>query len=122
MSAHRCCDDASLARSYNAAAFRQPPVTTQIGQTDLSPLGGARTQVIGPPYRKLDFSLFKSFVLREHYRLEFRAESFNLTNTPAFANPSQTNFLDTNNFGRITSTRNNPNDARQIQFALKLYF
>ena len=107
---------------YNASAFRQPPVTTQIGQTDLSPLGGSRTQVIGPPYRKMDFSVFKNFAVTERYRLEFRAESFNLTNTPAFANPSQTNFLDTNNFGRITSTRNNPNDARQIQFALKLYF
>ena len=70
----------------------------------------------------MDFSIFKRFSITERYQLEFRAESFNLTNTPAFANPSQTNFLDTNNFGRITSTRNNPNDARQIQFALKLYF
>ena len=112
----------SVDRWYSAAAFRQPPVTTQIGQTDLSPLGGARTQVIGPPFRKMDFSIFKSFMFAERYKMEFRAESFNLTNTPAFANPSQTNFLDTNNFGRITSTRNNPNDARQVQFALKLYF
>ena len=112
----------SVDRWYRAAAFRQPPVTTQIGQTDLSPLGGARTQVIGPPFRKMDFSIFKSFMFAERYKMEFRAESFNLTNTPAFANPSQTNFLDTNNFGRITSTRNNPNDARQVQLALKLYF
>ena len=112
----------SVERWYGASAFRQPPVTAQIGQSDLSPLGGARTQVIGPPYRKMDFSIFKNFAVTERYRLEFRAESFNLTNTPAFANPSQTNFLDTNNFGRITSTRNNPNDARQVQLALKLYF
>jgi len=26
------------------------------------------------------------------------------------------------NFGKITSTRDNPNDPRQIQFALKFYF
>jgi hypothetical protein len=107
---------------YNPAAFSQPPAATQIGQTDVAPLGGARTQVIGPPYRKLDFSLFKSFPFGERYRFEFRAESFNLTNTPAFANPSQTNFINTREFGRITATRNNPNDARQIQFALKFYF
>jgi hypothetical protein len=107
---------------YNPAAFANPPVATQIGQTDFGPLGGKRTQVTGPPYKKLDFSLFKSFQVTERTRLEFRAESFNLTNTPAFANPSSTNFTDTRNFGKITATRNNPNDARQIQFALKLYW
>lgn len=107
---------------YNPAAFRNPPVATQNGQSDYSPLGGQRTQVTGPPYRKLDFSIFKDFMMRERFRWQFRAESFNLTNTPAFANPSFTNFIDTRNFGRVTATRNNPNDARQIQLALKLYF
>lgn len=107
---------------YNPAAFRTPPVATENGQSDYSPLGGARTQVTGPPFRKLDFSLFKDFQVTERYRFQFRAESFNLTNTPAFANSSFTNYIDTRNFGRITSTRNNPNDARQIQLALKLYF
>ena len=107
---------------YNPAAFRNPPVATQNGQSDYSPLGGQRTQVTGPPYRKLDLSLFKDFLFTERFRLQFRAESFNLTNTPAFANPSVTNFVDARNFGRVTATRNNPNDARQIQMALKLYF
>ncbi len=107
---------------YNPAAFRIPPVATTVGQTDFTPLGGKRTQVTGPPFRKLDFSAFKSFPIRERYRTEFRAEFFNLTNTPAFAQPAFTNFVDTRSFGRITSTRNNPNDARQIQFALKLYW
>lgn len=106
----------------NPSAFKNPPVATTIGQTDFSPLGGQRTQVTGMPFRKLDFSLFKDFQVTERYRLQFRAESFNLTNTPAFAAPSFRNFLDTRNFGRIQATRNNPNDARQLQFALKLYF
>jgi hypothetical protein len=112
----------SVEQFYNPEAFANPPVATTIGQTDFSPLGGGRTQVTGPPYRKLDFSLFKQFQPSERTRLEFRTEVFNLTNTPSFANPSVTNFTDTLNFGRITSTRNNPNDARQIQFALKLYW
>ena len=107
---------------YNAAAFRNPPVATQNGQTDYSPLGGQRTQVTGPGYAKMDFSMFKDFRFGERYRMQFRAESFNLTNTPAFANPSFTNFIDTRNFGRVTSTRNSPNDARQVQLALKMYF
>jgi hypothetical protein len=107
---------------YNPAAFADPPVARTIGQSDFAPLGGSRTQVTGPPYRKLDLSLFKDFVVSERYRFQFRAESFNITNTPAFALPSITNFRDALNFGKIVATRNNPNDARQIQLALKFYW
>ena len=107
---------------YNPAAFANPAPVATVGQTDFSPLGGYRTPVTGPPYRKLDFSLFKSFPIKERARLEFRAESFNLTNTPAFANPGSLNFINTVNFARITSTRNSPNDARQVQLALKMYW
>jgi hypothetical protein len=107
---------------YNAAAFRDPPVVTAVGQTDFSPLGGGNTQVSGPPFRRLDFSLFKSFPIAENRRFEFRAESFNLTNHPAFSQPSNTSFVNTTTFGRITSTRDSPNDARELQFALKFYF
>jgi hypothetical protein len=53
----------------------------------------------------------------EAHRLEFRAETFNTTNTPVFSNPVAT--LGTSTFGRITSTRL---DNRQIQLALKYYF
>ena len=107
---------------YNATAFANPPVATQIGQTDYSPLGGYLTPVTGPSFHKLDFSLFKQFPIKEKYRVEFRAETFNLTNTPNFANPGSTNFADATSFGKIYSTRNSPNDARQIQMALKFYF
>jgi len=49
------------------AAFRNPPVATTIGQTDYSPLGGQDTQVHGPGYDNLDFSLFQAIPhLREH--------------------------------------------------------
>ena len=76
----------------------------------------------GPPFRRMDYSLFKQFRTTESTRLEFRAEIFNFTNTPNFALPTNLNFTDKTNFGKITSTRNNPNDARQIQFALKFYW
>lgn len=111
-----------VSQFYNPAAFRTPPVVTQVGQTDYSPLGGGNTQVSGPPLRRLDFSLFKTFPVNETMRFEFRAESFNLTNTPAFAQPGNLNYLDAANFGRINSTRDAPNDPREIQFALKFYF
>lgn len=107
---------------YNPVAFKDPPVVTQIGQTDFSPLGGGNTQVTGPPIRRLDFSVFKSFPVTERTRVEFRAESFNLTNTPTFAMPGSLNYLDRTNFARIRSTRDAPNDARELQFALKFYW
>ena len=107
---------------YNPAAFRDPPVVTAIGQSDYSPLGGGNTQVSGPGIHRLDFSLFKAFPVTETMRFEFRAESFNLTNTPSFGQPGSLNFVNTANFARITSTRDNPNDPRELQFALKFYW
>ncbi|MBV9610917.1 MAG: TonB-dependent receptor, partial [Acidobacteriaceae bacterium] len=103
----------------NAAAFANPPVATAIGQTDFTPLGGEGVQVAGPPLRNIDFSLFKAIPMTESTRLEFRAECFNLANTPNFAVPSFTSFINTSTFGKITGTVGNP---REIQFALKLYF
>lgn len=67
--------------------------------------------------KNLDFSVAKSFYPTEGTRLEFRAESFNLTNTPTFGIPSAT--VDTASTGVVTSTSNNP---RQLQFALKFNF
>jgi hypothetical protein len=107
---------------YNPAAFATPAAVTQVGQSDISPLGGGPAQVTGPPIRRLDFSVFKQFPITESTRVEFRAESFNLTNTPSFGQPGSLGYLNTANFARITSTRDAPNGARELQFALKLYW
>jgi hypothetical protein len=112
----------SVSHFYNAAAFTNPPVVTQVGQTNYAPLGGGNTQVTGPAFHRLDFSLFKAFPITERKRFEFRVEAFNLTNTPNFALPSSLNFLDTVDFGKITATVDNPNDPRELQLALKFYF
>lgn len=106
----------------NPAAFANPPAATTAGQTDFAPLGGAATQVAGPGFHRLDFSLFKHFQTSESTHVEFRAEVFDLTNHPNFALPSLTNFLNTSNFGKITATRDSPNDPREIQLALKFYW
>jgi hypothetical protein len=71
---------------------------------------------------RLDASLFKQFPVAEGKSLEFRAEFFNLTNTPWFANPGSLDFTNTKTFGMITSLRDGANDPRQIQFALKFYW
>jgi hypothetical protein len=112
----------SIAHWWNAAAFADPAPVTTVGQTNYAPLGGAPTQVFGPGFHRLDFSLFKEIRTTEKTHLEFRAEFFNFTNTPNFGMPGQTNFLNTKSFGQITSTVDSPNDAREIQLALKFYF
>lgn len=67
--------------------------------------------------RNLDFSLFKNFQFTERFNLQFRAESFNLTNTPIFGAPN-TN-VESGAFGTVTSQSNPP---RSIQLGLKLLF
>jgi hypothetical protein len=82
----------------------------------------------GPGLANLDLSLFRKFAITERVKGEFRCETFNFTNTPAFANPSST--LGSTTFGRVTSTLagliNNQGTggtgSRQIQFGLKLSF
>jgi hypothetical protein len=68
------------------------------------------------------------FPLIESSNLHFRAEFFNLTNTPQFANPNnRLNFTEgplgpvnqNPSFGTITATDANP---RIIQFAVKYLF
>jgi hypothetical protein len=68
-------------------------------------------------FKNLDLSLFKQFPITESKRLEFRFETFNLTNTPVW-NVPDVNISDAA-FGTISSTANT---ARQLQFGLKLYF
>jgi Carboxypeptidase regulatory-like domain/TonB dependent receptor len=127
-------------KMLNAAAFAQP---CEVGSTttpaNCVPLpgvlalgGGTPTQIEGPGYHRLDFSLFKNFQLTERTRLEFRSEFFNIFNHPNFNYPGfggngvvavsgSTNF-NNSTFGEIGSTRDAPYDSREIQFALKLYF
>lgn len=62
-------------------------------------------------------SLGKSFQIVERFRLDFRAEAFNLFNRTVFAGPA-TN-LNLNSFGLVSSQLNSP---RQVQMALKLYW
>lgn len=65
-----------------------------------------------------DFSIFKRFVFTERLNLEFRAESFNLTNTPWFGAPNLT--AGGAAFGTVTPSQ--ANDPRNVQLALRLSF
>jgi len=84
---------------------------------------GGRNILSGPGTKALDFSLFKSFVVREKYKVQFRTEAFNISNTPQFNQPVAG--IGAVNSGRINSAGSEvtlQRTPRQIQFALKLLF
>lgn len=66
---------------------------------------------------QLDMSLIKHFRVTETKGFEFRAQVFNLTNTPSFSAPSGSVNLATG--GLVTATRNQP---RLYEFGLKFNF
>ncbi len=61
-----------------------------------------RNDVNGPGLGNLDLSLFRKFQITERIRGELRADSTNVTNSPAFNNPNLT--FGNTDFGKITST------------------
>jgi len=95
---------------FNTAAFAAQPLYA-IGNV-------GRNTMFGPPMRNLDFSAFKDFQIREHSKLQFRAELFNILNHPNLGQPA--NSLGASNFGVISDTGNYL--PRNIQLALKLVF
>jgi len=74
----------------------------------------------GPGTANLDFSVFKDLPFSERYRLQFRAEFFNLTNTPQFILTSVSVQQGASSFGRINETL--PGTERHIQLALRFQF
>jgi hypothetical protein len=67
--------------------------------------------------KRFDLSLRKFTRINERLGVDFRAEFYNLTNTPSFRRPESN--LTSGDFGEILRTQGGP---RVIQFALKLLF
>jgi hypothetical protein len=103
---------------FNPCAFAQAP-DGELGTASRSP-------VYGPRFANVDFSVIKDFPLsfREGMNLQFRAEFFNLFNHPQFymggaGGSGEQDINAQSTFGVINNTVNN---ARLVQFALKLRF
>ncbi|WP_263371859.1 TonB-dependent receptor [Granulicella cerasi] len=96
---------------FNTCAFANQPASQYIPSE--------RNLLYGPHYRTFNLSIFKTFPIYDRAKLQFRCESFNLTNTPNFANPDSG--LGDTAFGQITAVRGG-STPRQLQFALKLLF
>lgn len=71
-----------------------------------------------PQKPQLNLALQKTFHLTERYSLQFRAESFNVTNTPILQGPN-TDYR-SSQFGQLPIQQNN--FPRLVQFAGKFYF
>ena len=109
-------------------SFRDPNVGRPADQFRFGTTG--RNAFRGPGFWRFDASLFKTFTLTERFRLQFKAESFNVTNTPRFGNPSANvsaavfdaagNITSLNNFMAITTA--DRNQDRQFRFGLRLQF
>ncbi len=95
----------------NPAAFAQPQPYT------FGNLGRIIPAVRQSAAHNIDFSVFKHFRPMERMTVEFRAESFNLTNTPIFGLPGLS--LGSATFGVVTGQENGP---RQVQLGLKILF
>jgi hypothetical protein len=104
----------------NAAAFAIPS-TAEINAGNFFGNEGAGV-IAAPGMVNLDVSVLKDFNVTERLRAQFRAESFNFTNTPFFGASGFGSALGTTvgtpTFGKITSA----GDPRVIQLALKLNF
>lgn len=111
----------NVTQFLNPAAFVNPPAAMATSAS-IANLGGPGGQVSGPPFRRFDASVFRRFNAPHETYFEFRAEVFNVTNTPNFAQPGSLNFTTPSSFARISATRDNPNDPREIQLSGKYYF
>ena len=107
----------TLKQWFNTVAFVPQPLGT-VGSTQ-------RNSLTGPRFRHIDMSLFKDFAITERFVVQFRAEAFDITNTPNYyinnnAGNSSTQ-LGNSAFGTVAQV--DPNYVpRELQFALKLKF
>ena len=112
-------------KRFNLAAFDSAAPLAQARQGNLS-----RSALRGFGMKQLDLSVRRQFRLFEGWNLQFRADAFNILNTPNFANPTGT--MTSGNFGRSTQTLGTAlgglnsqfqvGGPRSIQVALKLLF
>jgi hypothetical protein len=112
-------------KRINPGAF---DAATPLAQARQGTLG--RGVLRGFGLAQVDFSLRRQFRITESFALQFRADAFNIFNTPNFANP--TGILTSSNFGRSTQMLNTAlgglnsqfqvGGPRSIQLALKLTF
>jgi hypothetical protein len=101
-------DGRSIAKYFNTAAFTAAPQFV-IGTSSRNP-------VRGPGLQNADLMIGKTFPITERVNLEFRAEAFNISNTPPLNDPNGS--FGSAAFGSITAAGN----PRDFEFVAKVHF
>jgi outer membrane receptor protein involved in Fe transport len=113
---------------YDPLSFRDPLVTFNPANPVYRPGTTGRNFLYGPGFWRIDPAIYKEFRLTERIRTEFRAESFNFTNTPRWNNPdSNSASMKLNPDGSIAALNNfmtitGASADRQFRFGLRLAF
>jgi hypothetical protein len=98
---------------FNVNAFQRP--ANDVVGTAPRTLSNYRA----PGLRNVDLAMLKSFQFTESKRAEFRFETFNTTNTPAFGLPNRA--FGSQSFGLITGYMSGAG-PREVQLGFKFYF
>ncbi len=96
---------------YDRSAFAAP------GPFEFGSSPRTLPDVRGDGPHNFDVSLFKNFTLTERVTVQFRAEFFNVFNSPRFGEPNGS--FGTAQFGIVSTQANSPRD---VQLALRLSF
>ena len=107
----------NITNYVNAAAFAVPAKTA--AAIYIAPGTSGRDILRGPGLSNMDLALFKNFPITERVKGQFRLQAYNLTNTPHFANPADTNLND-GHIGLINSVLTN--SWRQVELGLRFTF
>jgi hypothetical protein len=99
------------ANGQTSGPWQRPQIAT--------PGDAQRNSIIGPGWFDTDFSLQKSFPIKEKLNTQFRWEIYNLTNHPNLGNPS--GCVDCIGGNVITGLNGNAN-MRRMQIALLFQF
>lgn len=111
---------------YSIKSFRDPNFQRPANVFRFGSMG--RNAVRGPGFQKVDLAMFKDFKITERFVLQFKAESFNFTNTPRLGNPAaNVSSMAINAAGEVTNANNfmaitSASDERKFRFGLRLSF
>lgn len=119
--------DSLFAGQPNGVLFANPVGPVNVGPEGFSgqfvlPTPGTtfdRSSIRSSGYRNYDMSIFRSFPIMDRYKLEFRGEVYNISNTPRFVLP--VTHIGTAGFGHQPTTLNGE-FGRQFNLAARLIF
>lgn len=104
---------------FNPAAFTAP--------TDASGRAGGiygtsgYNMLYGPKFQDWDLNLKKNLGWSDHYKVQLRADAFNIFNHPNFGTPNAN--ISNSNVGTVTGISGTPSyEARTMEFAVKFNF